>query len=70
MFQGVFQLIHKVEDKEVKLLVDAGTQMPHLKEALVQFLCYAVQFEKEQIEAQKAKEKTQADVTHDVKQEV
>jgi hypothetical protein len=66
MFQGVFQLIHKVEDKEVKLLVDAGTQMPHLKEALVQFLCYAVQFEKEQIEAQKA----QADVTHDVKQEV
>lgn len=52
MFEGLFQLVHKVEDKETKLLITPGTPVAHLKDALVQFLAYVVQFEKDQISAQ------------------
>lgn len=60
MFQGLFQLVHAVADKEIKLLVQPGTEIPHLKEALVQFIGYVVQFEKDQL-AQQAQAKEQAD---------
>jgi DNA invertase Pin-like site-specific DNA recombinase len=52
MFENLFQLIHKAADKEIKLLVQPGTAMPHLKEALIQFMAYVVQYEKEQIAEQ------------------
>lgn len=52
MFEGLFQLVHKTEDKETKLLITPGTPIPHLKDALVQFLAYVVQFEKDQLATQ------------------
>jgi hypothetical protein len=73
MFTGLFQLIHTIAGRDIKLLVDAGTELPNLKEALVQFLGYVVQFEKDQIAAQA---KAQADavpapeVTPDLKEAI
>lgn len=61
MFTSLFQLIHTVSGKDIKLLVDAGTEMNQLKEALVQFLGYVVQFEKDQIASQQAQTKTQVE---------
>jgi hypothetical protein len=54
MFEGLFQLVHKAADKEIKLLIQPGTELPHLKEALCQFLGYVVQFEKDQLAQQAA----------------
>lgn len=66
MFENLFQLIHKVADKEIKLLVQPGTAMPHLKEALMQFMAYVVQYEKEQIASQ---EKAQLEAKQEQPQE-
>ena len=38
-----------IEDKDIKLLIDEGTVIPHVKEALIQFLGYIVQFEKDEL---------------------
>jgi hypothetical protein len=69
MFQGLFQLIHKMEDREIKVLIDPGTQLAHLKEALVQFLGYVVQFEKEQLASQAEQAKAQVSPVPEVKTE-
>lgn len=52
MFEGLFQLVHKVADKEIKMLLQPGTEIIHIKEALLQFIGYIVQYEKDQIASQ------------------
>jgi hypothetical protein len=54
MFEGIFQLVHKFADKEIKTLIPIGTEVPVLKEALFNFLGFVVQYEKEQVAAQQA----------------
>lgn len=63
MFEGIFQLVHKFADKEIRTLIPVGTEVSVLKEALFQFLGYVVQFEKDQLAAQQAQIKAQADAS-------